>query len=89
MGSLDVTTIELLDVYRLVDRYHPSGLLIPALQRAPGTLTPVIATIVRDEYLVNPAKAANSMAMAQGTRISADDVAQTMEAFIDDLIRYQ
>lgn len=49
---------DLLDVYRLVDRCRPSGLLVPELQRAPGHLIEVIASIVRAEYLANPAKKA-------------------------------
>jgi len=76
---------DLLDVYRLVDRYHPPGQLASDLQRAPGGLVGVIASIVRAEYLVNPVKAASSMSESQGTAIDADDVAQTMEAFAEDL----
>jgi hypothetical protein len=76
---------DLLDVYRLVDRYHPPGQLVADIQRAPGAIAGVIASIVRAEYLVNPVKAATAMSESQGTRISADDVAQTMEAFIEDL----
>ena len=76
---------DLLDVYRLVDRYHPPGQLVTDLQHAPGRLTGVIAAIVRAEYLANPVKAATAMSESQGTRISADDLAQTMEAFVEDL----
>lgn len=76
---------DLLDVYRLVDRYHPLGDLVPELESAPGQIGAVIAAIVRDEYLANPGKAAASMASSQGTAIAADDVAQTMTAFVEDL----
>lgn len=76
---------DLLDVYRLVDRYHPRGDLVPELERAPGQIAAVIAAIVRNEYLANPRKAATSMASSQGTAIAADDVAQTMTAFVEDL----
>lgn len=76
---------DLLDVYRLVDRYHPPGHLIADLQSAPGGLVGVIAAIMRAEYLVNPVKAATAMSESQGTQISADDVAQSMEAFVEDL----
>ena len=76
---------DLLDVYRLVDRYHPPGQLVTDLQHAPGRLTGVIAAIVRAEYLATPVKAAPAMSESQGTRISADDLAQTMEAFVEDL----
>jgi hypothetical protein len=76
---------DLLDVYRLVDRYHPSGQLVPELQRAPGHIAAVIAGVVRAEYLANPVKASASMASTQGTAISPDDVAQTMAAFVEDL----
>jgi len=76
---------DLLDVYRLVDRYHPPGQLVPELQSAPGDIAAVIAVIVRAEYLANPVKTAASMASAQGTAISPDDVAQTMAAFVEDL----
>lgn len=37
------------------------------------------------EYLVNPVKATTAMSESQGTRISTDDVAQTMQAFVEDL----
>ena len=76
---------DLLDVYRLVDRYHPPGQLVPELQRAPGEIATVIAAIARAEYLANPVKAAASMASTQGTAISPDDVVQTMDAFVEDL----
>lgn len=76
---------DLLDVYRLVDRYHPPGQLVADLDRSPGGIAHVIAAVMRAEYLTNPVRAANTMSESQGTRISADDVAQTMEAFIEDL----
>lgn len=76
---------DLLDLYRLVDRYHPRGDLVPALQRAPGRIAAVIATIVRAAYLANPAKAATAMASSQGTAIDPDAASQTMTAFVDDL----
>ena len=76
---------DLLDVYRLVDRYHPPGQLVPELQRAPGEIATVIAAIAQAEYLANPVKAAASMASTQGTAISPDDVVQTMDAFVEDL----
>lgn len=76
---------DLLDVYRLVDRYHPPGQLVPELQRAHGTISQVIAAVVRAKYLANPAKAAASMSSAQGSIVAAGDVAQTMTAFVEDL----
>lgn len=78
-------TSDLLDVYRLVDRYHLRSDLVSQLIGAPGGIAQVIAVIVRDEYLVNPVRAATAMASSQGTAIEADDVSQTLEAFIEDL----
>ena len=76
---------DLLDVYRLVDRYHPRGDLAPELSGAPGHIAEIIVSTVRTEYLANPVKAAKAMASSQGTAIPADDVVQTMRAFVEDL----
>lgn len=42
-------------------------------------------SVTRTEYLVNPVKTASAMSESQGTRISADDVAQTMAGLVEDL----
>ena len=76
---------DLLDVYRLVDRYHPTGELVPELQRAPGELGTVIAAVVRKEFLINPSGSAAAMGTAAGTPIGSSDVAATMADFADDL----
>lgn len=76
---------DMLDVYRLVETHNPDGGLATQVHDAPGHLAPVIAHVIRTEILANPAKAAMAMASTSPVPVDTEDLAATLESFIEDL----
>jgi hypothetical protein len=76
---------DMLDVYRLVETHNPDGGLATQVHDAPGHLAPVIAHVIRTEILANPAKAAMAMASTSPVPADTEDLAATLESFIEDL----
>ncbi|MCU1497832.1 MAG: Prevent-host-death protein [Acidimicrobiales bacterium] len=78
---------DLLDFFRLVDIYDADGSLSLELRSGPAHLARIIAEVAQREVLANPAAAAAKMAAASPTPISTERVTDTVEAFVDELLR--
>jgi len=78
---------DLLDVLRLVDLYGAGDALADAVRAAPGDLARLVADVCKREILANPVRAAHAITLAALTPTEADDVADVIGAFVDDLRR--
>jgi hypothetical protein len=78
---------DLLDVLRLVDLYGADDALAHAVRDAPGDLARIVADICEREILANPVRAAHAITLAALTPTDADDVADVIGAFVEDLRR--
>jgi hypothetical protein len=78
---------DLLDLYRLVERYDRRGAVSQEIGTVPGEIAAVIATVVEREILANPAAATNKMRSASLSPVDPVEVVDVMEAFVEDLRR--
>ncbi|HSP02516.1 MAG TPA: nucleotidyl transferase AbiEii/AbiGii toxin family protein [Acidimicrobiales bacterium] len=78
---------DLLDLYRLVERYDRRGAVSQEIRTVPGEIAAVIATVVEREILANPAAATNKMRSASLSPVDPVEVVDVMETFVEDLRR--
>lgn len=76
---------DLLDLYRLVERYDRRGAVSQEIRSVPGEIAAVIASVVEREILANPAAATNKMRAASLSPIGNVEVVEVMETFVEDL----
>lgn len=78
---------DLLDLFRLVDLFGRDGTLVDELRAGPAELARIIADVCDREVTSNPIAAAHKMASASPTPVEADDVADIIGEFVNDLRR--
>jgi hypothetical protein len=78
---------DLLDLYRLVERYDRRGAVSQEIRTVPGEIAAVIASVVEREILANPAAATNKMRSASLSPVDPVEVVDVMETFVEDLRR--
>ena len=73
---------DLYDVFRLLEVFDADGSIGRAIADTPNDLGPLIATVLTDEILKNPARAAHQMSIASLTNPSRDQVVEVVEPFV-------
>lgn len=78
---------DLLDVYRLIDRYGADGTLADELVAGPAHAARIVADVLDREILANPAAVAGTMVRSSPLPIDVDDLTSVVGDFVADLRR--
>ncbi len=69
-------------MFRLLEVFDADGSVAREIAAAPHGLGPLIATVLTDEILKNPARAMHQMSIASLSNLSVDQVTETVEPFV-------
>jgi hypothetical protein len=73
---------DLYDVFRLLEVFDADGSIGDAIAGAPHGLGALVAAVLQQEILANPARAAHQMSIASVDLLDADRVADAVEPFV-------
>ncbi|MGZ4689330.1 MAG: nucleotidyl transferase AbiEii/AbiGii toxin family protein [Acidimicrobiia bacterium] len=73
---------DLYDVFRLMEVFDADGSLGREVAGAPHALGAMIATVLTDEILANPARAMHQMSIASLSGLTVDQVTDAVEPFV-------
>ncbi len=76
---------DLYDVFRLLEVFDADGSMRAELANAPNGLGPMIATVLTNEILANPARAMHQMSLASLDILTVGQVTDTIEPFVTAL----
>jgi hypothetical protein len=76
---------DLLDVFRLVEAFDQDGTLGSQISEIPGTVSLVIADVIRAQVLTNPARATTLMAEVSPIPVAVESVVDVLTTFVEDL----
>ena len=73
---------DLYDVFRLLEVFDADGSIADEIASAPHGLGELVAKVLQDEILSNPARAAHQMSINSLDHLSTDQVSETVEPFV-------